>query len=163
TRLHQLQYAATRLRERSLTLSLAVLVGANLLVFGWLASAVLSGSFDLGPAVVVAPSALGVAMIAFGGLNRAVDGGAVPAAAGAGAGNGGRRRVAARLSRRRGDAKKGDPLPRRELRLPGRAGGARRLRRDDPGRQLAGDRRPERCRQDDARQAAMPPVRPDVR
>ena len=57
----------------------------------------------------------------------------------------------------------GDPLPRRVVRLPRRPARPRRLRPDDPGRLVAGDRRPERRRQDDAGQAAVPPLRPGRR
>jgi ATP-binding cassette subfamily B protein len=80
TRLHQLQYAATRLREKPLIWSMLVIIGANVVVFWSLANAVTSGRLSLGEVVMFAQSALGTAMIAFGGLNWALDG-AAPVAA----------------------------------------------------------------------------------
>lgn len=80
-RLHDLQYEATRLRERPLLTSLVVVVAANLAVFWSLADAAASGRIDLGQAVVFAQAAVGASLIAFGGLNWALDGAAAPAAA----------------------------------------------------------------------------------
>jgi ABC-type multidrug transport system fused ATPase/permease subunit len=80
-RLHALQYEATRLRERPLLWSLLLVLGANAWVFWSLASAARDGSLSLGQVVVFAQSALGVSMIAFGGLNWALDGAAAPVAA----------------------------------------------------------------------------------
>jgi ABC-type multidrug transport system fused ATPase/permease subunit len=81
TRLHELQYAATRLREKPLLWSMLLIIGANVVVFWSLANAVTSGSLSLGQVVMFAQSALGTAMIAFGGLNWALDGSAAPVAA----------------------------------------------------------------------------------
>jgi ABC-type multidrug transport system fused ATPase/permease subunit len=81
TRLHELQYAATRLRERPVVWSLLIVTAANVLVFWSLASAVSNGNVTLGSVVVYAQSAVGVSMIAFGGLNWALDGSAAPVAA----------------------------------------------------------------------------------
>jgi len=81
TRLHELQYEATKMRERSVLSSLVLVVGANVLVVWTLASAVIEGSMDLGSVVVFAQATMGTSMIAFGGLNWALDGGAAPAAA----------------------------------------------------------------------------------
>jgi ATP-binding cassette, subfamily B, bacterial len=81
TRLHQLQYTATKMRERSVLTSLAVVSAANLVVFWSLASAVLGKHIDLGSLVVYAQAAVGTSMIAFGGLNWALDGAAAPVAA----------------------------------------------------------------------------------
>jgi ATP-binding cassette, subfamily B, bacterial len=81
TRLHQLQYQATRLREKSVVLSLLLVVSANVAVFWSLADAASNGRLDLGAAVMFAQCALGTAMIAFGGLNWALDGAAAPVAA----------------------------------------------------------------------------------
>src|SRR5436309_6582021 len=67
TRLHQLQYEATRLRERPVVWSLLLVVSANVAVFWSLANAAIDGSLDLGAAVVFAQCAIGTAMIAFGG------------------------------------------------------------------------------------------------
>jgi ABC-type multidrug transport system fused ATPase/permease subunit len=81
TRLHQLQYQATRMRERSVLASLAVVLAANGLVLWSLADAALRHHIDLGALVVYAQAAVGTAMIAFGGLNWALDGAAAPVAA----------------------------------------------------------------------------------
>jgi ABC-type multidrug transport system fused ATPase/permease subunit len=81
TRLHQLQYAATRLRERPVLWSLLLVVSANVLVFWMLAFSVSHGRISLGEAVVYVQSAIGVSMIAFGGLSWSLDGAAAPVAA----------------------------------------------------------------------------------
>jgi ABC-type multidrug transport system fused ATPase/permease subunit len=81
TRLHELQYVATRLRERPLIWSLLLVVSANIAVFWALASSAASGRISLGEAVAYMQSALGVSMIAFGGFSWALDGGAAPVAA----------------------------------------------------------------------------------
>jgi ATP-binding cassette, subfamily B, bacterial len=81
TRLHELQYAATRLREKSVVWSMLLVIGANVIVFWSLASAVSDGSLDLGGLVIYAQSALGTSMIAFGGLSWALDGCVAPVAA----------------------------------------------------------------------------------
>ena len=83
-RLHQLQYEATRLRERSVLVSLLIVLAANVLVFWLLASAALGHHLSLGGLVVYAQAAVGTSMIAFGGLNWALDGAAAPVAAVAG-------------------------------------------------------------------------------
>ena len=81
TKLHQLQYHATRLRERPLAWSLLLVTGANVVVFWSLANAVADGRVDLGGLVVYAQCAVGTSLIAFGGLNWALDGAAAPVAA----------------------------------------------------------------------------------
>jgi len=81
TRLHELQYAATRLRERPLIGSLLLVLGANIAVFWALASGAANGRITLGAAVVYMQSAIGVSMIAFGGFSWALDGAAAPVAA----------------------------------------------------------------------------------
>jgi ABC-type multidrug transport system fused ATPase/permease subunit len=81
TRLHDLQYQATRLRERPVLSSLLVVSAANVLVFWALASAVVNGRLGLGDLVVYAQCAVGTSLIAFGGLNWALDGAAAPVAA----------------------------------------------------------------------------------
>src|SRR5262249_39231264 len=68
TRLHELQYAATRLRERPLIWSLLLVVGANVVVVWALASAAANGQISLGEVVVYMQSAVGVSMMAFGGF-----------------------------------------------------------------------------------------------
>ena len=81
TRLHELQYAATRLRERPLIWSVLLVISANVLVFWTLASAAAQDRLSLGEAVVYVQSAVGVSMIAFGGFSWALDGAAAPVAA----------------------------------------------------------------------------------
>ena len=59
-----------------------LVVGANVVVFWSLADArVPTGASSLGALVVFAQSAVGTSMIAFGGLNWALDGAAAPVAA----------------------------------------------------------------------------------
>jgi ATP-binding cassette subfamily B protein len=81
TRLHELQYAATRMRERPVLWSLLLVTSANVVVFWLLASAAAQGRISLGEAVVYVQSAVGVSMIAFGGFSWALDGSAAPVAA----------------------------------------------------------------------------------
>ena len=81
TRLHELQYAATRLRERPVIWSLLLVVAANILVFWSIASDAATGRVTLGEAVIYVTSAIGVSMIAFGGFSWALDGAAAPVAA----------------------------------------------------------------------------------
>src|SRR6201996_1358308 len=81
TRLHELQYQATRLRERPMIWSLLLVVSANVLVFWSLASAAAVGHISLGEAVTYVQSAVGVSMIAFGGFSWALDGASAPVAA----------------------------------------------------------------------------------
>jgi ABC-type multidrug transport system fused ATPase/permease subunit len=81
TRLHKLQYEATRLRERPVLWSMLLVIGANFVVFWSLAGAAAGGSLSLGALVMFASSAVGTSMIAFGGLNWALDGAAAPVAA----------------------------------------------------------------------------------
>jgi len=81
TRLHELQYAATRLRERPVIWSMVLVVSANVFVFWLLARAAGDGRISLGEAVVYLQSAVGVSMIAFGGFSWALDGAAAPVAA----------------------------------------------------------------------------------
>jgi hypothetical protein len=81
TRLHALQYEATRLREKPMLWSLMLVVSANVAVFWSLAHAAETGSLSLAHAVVFAQSAVGTSMIAFGGLNWALDGAAAPVGA----------------------------------------------------------------------------------
>jgi ABC-type multidrug transport system fused ATPase/permease subunit len=81
SRLHALQYQATRLREKPLAWSLLLVVAANVWVFWSLAARAGAGTLSLGDLVVFAQSAVGTSMIAFGGLNWALDGAAAPVAA----------------------------------------------------------------------------------
>ena len=81
TRLHELQYQATRLRERSVGSSLLLVAVANTAVFWALADAAAAGRIDLARTVVFAQAAVGASMIAFGGLSWALDGASAPVAA----------------------------------------------------------------------------------
>ena len=81
TRLHELQYKATRLREKPVIWSLLLVGSANVAVFWSLAASAANGSVDFGAVVVFAQCAMGTALIAFGGLNWALDGAAAPVAA----------------------------------------------------------------------------------
>jgi ABC-type multidrug transport system fused ATPase/permease subunit len=81
TRLHELQYAATRLRERPVIWSVLLVVSANVLVFWLLANSASAGRISLGETVMYVQSAVGVSMIAFGGFSWALDGAAAPVAA----------------------------------------------------------------------------------
>jgi ABC-type multidrug transport system fused ATPase/permease subunit len=81
TRLHALQYEATRLRERPVVWSMLLVIGANLVVFWSLAQSAVSGILSLGQLVMFAQSAVGTAMIAFGGINWALDGASAPVGA----------------------------------------------------------------------------------
>jgi ABC-type transport system involved in cytochrome bd biosynthesis fused ATPase/permease subunit len=81
TRLYALQYEATRLRERPVLWSMLLVIGANVVVFWSLAWAGVDHRLELGQVVMFAQSAIGASMIAFGGLNWALDGAAAPVAA----------------------------------------------------------------------------------
>ena len=74
-------YRATRLREKPVVWSLLLLAAANVAVFWSLADDAAAGRLDLGHLVVYAQVAVGTSMIAFGGLNWALDGAAAPVAA----------------------------------------------------------------------------------
>jgi ATP-binding cassette, subfamily B, bacterial len=78
TRLHELQYEATRLREQPLASSVLVVVAANVIVFLSLAAAAQRGQISLGELVAYVQSAIGVSMIAFGGFSWALDGASAP-------------------------------------------------------------------------------------
>src|SRR5207302_2508626 len=62
-------------------LSLMIVLAANFVLVWALASDVLGRHLGLGPLVVYAQAAVGASMIAFGGLNWALDGSAAPVAA----------------------------------------------------------------------------------
>ncbi len=80
-RLFELQYRATRLREKPLLASVVIVVGASVAVFWSLAADAASGRLDLGHAVAFAQAAVGSSLIAIGGLSWALDGAAAPVAA----------------------------------------------------------------------------------
>jgi ATP-binding cassette subfamily B protein len=77
-RLHDLQYDATRLRERSLAGALVIVLAANVLLFWVLAQRGYDGGLDLQALVTYAGAAFGASSIAFGGLSWALDGAAAP-------------------------------------------------------------------------------------
>jgi ABC-type multidrug transport system fused ATPase/permease subunit len=91
-RLHELQYRATRLRERPVVWSLFLVIAANTFVFWSLADDAAADRIDLAEVVVYAQVAATTSLIAFGGLNWALDGASAPVAA------------ALRLDRRMGPA-----------------------------------------------------------
>jgi ATP-binding cassette, subfamily B, bacterial len=80
-RLFDLQWQATRLRERPVVWSLAIVLGANVVVFWSIANAVATGALTLDRAITYASAAVATSMIAFGGLSWALDGASAPAAA----------------------------------------------------------------------------------
>ncbi|MGI9596509.1 MAG: ABC transporter ATP-binding protein [Acidimicrobiales bacterium] len=79
--LYDLQWEATRLRERSVVSSLLAVSVANGLVFWRLAVATADGDISVGAAITFMISAITVSSIAFGGLNWALDAASAPAAA----------------------------------------------------------------------------------
>jgi ABC-type multidrug transport system fused ATPase/permease subunit len=81
TVLHRLQYEATRLREKPMFVAVIILCGANAIVFWAMAQAALDGTMSLARLVALSQIAVGVSMIAFGGLTWALDGAAAPVAA----------------------------------------------------------------------------------
>lgn len=76
--LHELQYRATRMRERSVLSSLALVTVANLGVMWLLATRMYGGQVSLARAVVFAQAIVGASTIAFGGLNWALDSSSAP-------------------------------------------------------------------------------------
>ena len=80
-RLHDLQYEATRIREKPLALCLLIVAAANALVCWVLATRAYDGRLGLSSAVVFAQAIVGSSAIAFGGLSWALDGAAAPVAA----------------------------------------------------------------------------------
>ena len=81
TRLHALQFDATRLREKPMLWSLLIVVGANILVFWAIAEAAATERVSLAQVVVFAQAAAGASLIAFGGLGWAIDSAAPPVVA----------------------------------------------------------------------------------
>ena len=81
TRLFELRWEATRLRQRSVTWSVILVVSANVILFWSMAAASLDGTLELDRLVTFASAAIGTSMIAFGGLSWALDGAAAPTAA----------------------------------------------------------------------------------
>jgi ATP-binding cassette subfamily B protein len=79
--LYDLQYEATRLRERSVLGALALVLVANVVTFWTLGARAADGDLALSGAIVAFQAAIGVSAIAFGGLNWALDGAVAPVAA----------------------------------------------------------------------------------
>ena len=79
--LHDLRWQATKLRERPVAASLAIVTLANAVVFGAMAVDAAAGALALDRMVTFASAAFAGSMIAFGGLSWALDGAAAPAAA----------------------------------------------------------------------------------
>ncbi len=157
-----LQWKATRLRERPVLWSLLLVLSANLLVFWSIANAAAGGRLALGMAVTFASAAVGVSMIAFGGLSWALDGAAAPASAvlrlreamaKAGA-------LVGRVAHSRADARAGNPVSQCDFQISGgrRRAGARWFRFDDSGGLVSGDRRAEWRGENYAREIAVPVV-----
>ena len=79
--LHELQYRATKLRERSVAGSLVIVLTANVAVFWSIADRVADGGIGIGAAAAFLQAAVAASAIAFGGLSWALDGAAAPVAA----------------------------------------------------------------------------------
>ena len=160
-RLFELQYRATRLRENSVILCMIIVIAANAAVFGALGFGAVSGDLPLDRLVVYAQVALGVSLIAFGGLNWALDGAAAPVAAVARLGP-----AMAPLGSLAAGNEPSAGMPSQHIAFRDVSfayPGSRRavlsgLDLTVQGWHLAGDRRPERRRQDHARQVALPPL-----
>ena len=80
-RLYELQWKATRLRERSVVAALVIVAAGNLLVFWSLAMDGANGRLSLASVVVFLQTAAAVNLIAFGELSWALDTSAAPVAA----------------------------------------------------------------------------------
>jgi ABC-type multidrug transport system fused ATPase/permease subunit len=78
-RLFDLQWRATRMRERPVVWSLLLVLAANLLFFWSLASDLNAGSIELGNAVIYAQAAIAASALAFSNFLWALDGSAAPA------------------------------------------------------------------------------------
>ena len=79
--LMDLQWYATRLRERPVLWSLLLVLSANVVVFWRLAEDAAAGRLSFASLVTFVSAAASAGMIAFGGLSWALDGAAAPAAA----------------------------------------------------------------------------------
>lgn len=78
TKLYELQYEATKLREKSLAGAITIVMLANGLVFWAIGIAANNGDLSTARVVVFVQAAIGVSSIAFGGLNWALDGASAP-------------------------------------------------------------------------------------
>ncbi len=77
-KLADMQYEATRLREKSIALCVLLVVAANVLVLWFIARSAIAGDLSTARVVVFTQAVLGVSAIAFGGLNWALDGASAP-------------------------------------------------------------------------------------
>jgi ATP-binding cassette, subfamily B, bacterial len=80
-RLFDLQWQATRLRERPVAWCLVIVVSANIVVFWSLAASAVDGVLELDRIVTFATAAVTTSSIAFGGLSWALDCATAPVAA----------------------------------------------------------------------------------
>jgi ABC-type multidrug transport system fused ATPase/permease subunit len=80
-RLLDLQWQATRLRERPVVWSLLLVLAANGFVFRALAEDAAAGRLEFARLVMFVSAAIGTSAIAFGGVSWALDGAAAPAGA----------------------------------------------------------------------------------
>ena len=80
-RLYELQWQATRMRERSVVGCLVIVLAANVLVLWAIGDAAADGRIGLAAAVVFVQTAFSASSIAFGGLSWALDSAAAPVAA----------------------------------------------------------------------------------
>src|SRR5271168_4936359 len=80
-RLLDLQWHATRLRERPVLWSLLIVLSANVVVFWLMAADAAAGRLELSRLVTFAGAAIGASTIAFGGLSWALYGAAAPVGA----------------------------------------------------------------------------------
>jgi ABC-type multidrug transport system fused ATPase/permease subunit len=80
-RLLDLQWQATRLRERPVLWSLLLVLSANVLLFWAIAADAAAGRLGLAQVVTFLSAGASTGMIAFGGLSWALDGAAAPAGA----------------------------------------------------------------------------------
>jgi len=79
--LYELQFQATRLREKPVVWCLTMILAGNLLVFGLLGWQVTTGALPLDRLVTYVVVAAATSRIAFGGFSWALDGSAAPVAA----------------------------------------------------------------------------------
>jgi ATP-binding cassette, subfamily B, bacterial len=79
--LYELQYQATRLREKPVAWCLIMILTGNLVVFGLLGWQATSGALPLDRLVTYVVVAAAISRIAFGGFSWALDGAAAPVAA----------------------------------------------------------------------------------
>ncbi len=79
--LYELQWKSTRLRERPLGISVALVLAANALVAWSVANAAAGGHISLDRTTIFLTAIVGTSMIAFGGWSWAIDGAAAPVVA----------------------------------------------------------------------------------